>query len=138
METNFSIRPIGRYHEQITQLYTACGWVNYTSDPQLLENAYRRSLRALGAYAGGKLIGAARAVGDGCSILYIQDILVLPEYRRRGVGSSLMHALMLRYPLVYQTVLMADADPGLIKFYERNGFSPADGASLRAFVRIRP
>ncbi|MGX7076836.1 GNAT family N-acetyltransferase [Globicatella sanguinis] len=31
-----------------------------------------------------------RVVRDGYSILFIQDILVLPEFQRQGIGSTLL------------------------------------------------
>ena len=69
----------------LLELYGAAGWQAYLA-PGLLREAYSRSLYALGAFDGGRLVGAVRAVGDGCTIILIQDLLVLPEYRRRGIG----------------------------------------------------
>ena len=70
--------------EEILPLYSAVGWTSYTDRPEMLKTAWENSLLILGAYDGGRLIGAVRAVGDGASIVYVQDILVLPEYQRRG------------------------------------------------------
>ena len=58
----------------------------------MLEHAFEHSLRILGAHDGEKLVGIIRAVGDGYSVLFIQDILVLPEYQRKGIGNRLMDA----------------------------------------------
>lgn len=74
---------------ELLQLYGSVGWVNYTARPERLEAALRGSLTVLGAWAenddgAGTLVGIARAVGDGCTIVFIQDILVLPEYQRQG------------------------------------------------------
>ena len=67
--------------EEIFPLYEAVGWTNYTSNPIMLQNALEHSLFILTARdEEGKLIGFLRAVGDGYSILYIQDIIVRPEY----------------------------------------------------------
>ena len=73
----------------LLELYGAAGWQAYL-EPGLLREAYSRSLYALGAFDGGRLVGAVRAVGDGCTIILIQDLLVLPEYRRRGIGRLLL------------------------------------------------
>lgn len=70
----FEIRPYTAYREEeITALYRSVGWVDYCEKPQLLRQAYRCSLCVLGAYMGGALVGAVRAVGDGCSVLYVQE-----------------------------------------------------------------
>ena len=131
------IREISRYTPAVLRLYERCGWTNYTKDPHMLENAYKHSLRCLGAYDGDTLIGAARAVGDGHSILYIQDILVDPAYRRRGIGSNLLMTLRQHYPGVYQTVLMTDDTEELRAFYEVNGYARMDGMGLSGYVRIK-
>ena len=39
-------------------------------------------------------IGVLRAVGDGQTIVFVQDLLILPEYQRRGVGTALLRALL--------------------------------------------
>lgn len=63
---------------EIMNLYTSVGWTNYTDHPQMLEKAYKNSLCTLGAYtAQGRLVGIIRAVGDGASILFIQDIIAV-------------------------------------------------------------
>ncbi|MFR3468483.1 MAG: hypothetical protein ACLTTF_02940 [Oscillospiraceae bacterium] len=46
----------------------------------MLKAAFNGSLLVLGAWADGNLVGIIRAVGDGASILYVQDILLYPEY----------------------------------------------------------
>lgn len=70
------------YNEsEIINLYTAVGWSNYFNNPEMLCNAYENSLYILGAYDRDKLVGIIRVVGDGHSIIYVQDILVLPEYQ---------------------------------------------------------
>lgn len=41
----------------------------------MLEKAYKNSLSALGAYKDDKLVGITCAVGDGVTIMFIQDIV---------------------------------------------------------------
>ncbi|EGF48524.1 GNAT family acetyltransferase protein [Lacticaseibacillus rhamnosus MTCC 5462] len=68
----------------VLALYQAVGWNMYTRDPKKLERAIAQSLSVLGAYDGDQLVGLIRAVGDGETILFIQDLLVLPSYQRQG------------------------------------------------------
>lgn len=89
-------------------LYAAVGWTNYTDRPEMLRQAFEHSLLVLGAYEGNRLVGLLRAVGDGFSVVLIQDLLVLPDCQRRGIGTKLMRALMERYPNVYQLELFTD------------------------------
>ena len=76
--------------EAVLPLYEAVGWTNYTQNPTMLKEAYKNSLHILTALnEEGKLLGVLRAVGDGASILFIQDILVTPEYQHQGIGTKL-------------------------------------------------
>ena len=78
------IRKYENFHlEDIINLYQSVGWTNYLERIGILEEAYANSLCVLGAYDDDRLIGIIRAVGDGQTIVFVQDIIVLPEYQRR-------------------------------------------------------
>ena len=107
--------------EEIFPIYEAVGWTNYTTNPTMLKNALEHSLFLISARdEDGKLIGFLRAVGDGYSILYIQDIIVLPEYQRQGIGTQLLHQTMEYFNEVYQIILTTDSELKTIAFYEAN------------------
>ena len=124
---------------ELCSLYESVGWTNYTVRPDMLEAAFRGSLCAIGAYdVKGRLIGVVRAVGDGASVLFVQDLLVRPEWQGRGVGTALLRALLDRYPDVYQTQLLTDRTEKTCAFYRRMGFAPAGEMGCEAFVRMQP
>lgn len=123
--------------EEILPLYESVGWRNYTAHPDMLRDAYQHSLCALGAYEDDRLVGILRAVGDGASILYIQDIIVHPEYQHRGVGTALVREVLGRYENVYQTVLLTDDTEKTVKFYQSLGFREARGVGCKAFVKMK-
>ena len=131
------IKKIRCYREdEILPLYESVGWVNYVADPVRLKKAFEGSFAIWGAYENGKLVGLIRAVGDGVSILYIQDLLVLPAYQRRGIGTSLMKTLLKQVPSVYQIVLMTDRVPHLLAFYRSCGFCMAEQIGCCSFLRM--
>lgn len=135
--TAFHIRPYEHYcTEEILPLYEAVGWINYTQRPDMLREAFAGSRDVLAAYDGTQLVGILRAVGDGASILYVQDILVQPRWQRRGVGSALMQALLARWPQIYQTMLCTDDTPKTVNFYESLGFTDLRALGARGFMRI--
>ena len=110
--------------EEIFPLYEAVGWTNYTSNPTMLKNALEHSLFLISARdEEGNLIGFLRAVGDGFSIVYIQDIIVLPEYQRQGIGTQLLRQTLEHFNEVYQIILTTDSELKTIAFYEANGFT---------------
>ena len=121
--------------EEIVPLYEAVGWTNYTSNPIMLQNALEHSLFILTARdEDGKLIGFLRAVGDGYSILYIQDIIVLPEYQRQGIGTQLLRQTLEYFNEVYQIILTTDSELKTIAFYEANGFTTLSKYGCTSFM----
>lgn len=133
----FVIRDYAPYNgPQVLNLYRDVGWSNYYERPEMLERAFANSLCVLGAYRGEKLVGLIRAVGDGYSILFIQDILVLTEYQRRGIGTALVKAVMERYARVYQMELATDNEERTAAFYRSLGFTPLEELGCRGFIRI--
>lgn len=102
----------------------------------MLKNAYKHSLKILGAYDADKLVGIIRAVGDGYSIVYIQDIIVLPEYQRKGIGTLLLDKILSEYKNVYQKALMTDNTEKNIQFYKSVGFTMDTDINSRAFLKI--
>ena len=121
--------------DEIFPLYEALGWTNYTSNPIMLQNALEHSLFLLSARdEEGKLIGFLRAVGDGYSIVYIQDIIVLPEYHRQGIGTQLLRQTMEHFKEVYQLILTTDSELKTIAFYESNGFTALSKVGCTSFM----
>ncbi|MBQ3530452.1 MAG: GNAT family N-acetyltransferase [Oscillospiraceae bacterium] len=123
--------------DEILNLYNSVGWCSYTSRPGMLEHAFEHSLKILGAHDEEKLVGIIRAVGDGYSVLFIQDILVLPEYQRKGIGTKLLKSMLGFYPKVYQTQLVTDKTEKTVEFYKSCGFLPYSETGCEGFIKIR-
>lgn len=124
---------------QVIDLYRAVGWSAYTSEPETLRAALRGSSCVAVAHDGPALVGLARVISDGASIAYLQDVLVHPDYRRRGIGAAVVRAALAPYDTVRQKVLLTDDEPTQQAFYEHLGYheiSTFDNGSLRAFVRF--
>ena len=118
------IREYTEYREEeILRLYTAVGWTAYTDNPDTLEQGFCHSLLTLAAYEGDELIGLIRAVGDGSTIVFIQDLLVDPAHQRQGIATALVRAVLARYPDVRQVELVTDNTPRTIAFYRSLGFT---------------
>ncbi|MGI6157737.1 MAG: GNAT family N-acetyltransferase [Saccharofermentanales bacterium] len=88
--------------ESVLNLYNDVAWSAYTSHPEQLKNALKNSLKVWTAWEDDLLIGLARVVGDGCTIIYIQDILVLEAYQGRGLGSQFLAMILEEYQDVRQ------------------------------------
>jgi len=124
------------YNEQeILPLYESVGWINYIKKPQLLKEAYLHSLKIYAAYAEGKLVGIIRVVGDGCSVVFVQDLLVYPAYHRQGIGTALLKRIMEEYRSVYQLHLLTENTERTIAFYKSLGFMMDTDIECRAFSK---
>lgn len=134
--TGIDVKEYTRYRaSEVLPLYKAVGWSNYYEHPQMLEKAYAGSLCVLGAYDHDKLVGVIRAVGDGCSIVFIQDLLVSPEYQHRGIGTGLMKEMLARFPHAYQIELVTDDTEKTIAFYKSLGFTPFHEIGCCGFMK---
>ena len=104
--------------EEILPLYAAVGWTAYTERPEALRRGFERSLLKLAAYEDGHLQGILRAVGDGETVVFVQDILVN------------------RYSAVRQIELMTDNTPKTLAFYHSMGFQELSELGCCGFMRI--
>lgn len=133
----FTIKEYGKYNEsEILNLYQRVGWINYANNPNMLKNAYENSLKILAAYENEKLLGIIRTVGDGYSIVFVQDIIVLPEYQRNGIGTALLKKILEIYQSVYQITLLTDNTDKTIQFYKSVGFEMDTDIECRAFTKM--
>lgn len=128
------IKEYTKYNEEeILNLYNSVGWVNYTNNLQMLKGAYENSLKIMGAYENEKLLGIIRVVGDEHSVIFIQDLLVYPEYQRCGIGSALLKQVLQDYKHVYQKHLITEYSEKTIQFYKSLGFSMDRDIGCTAF-----
>ncbi len=84
------------------------------------EKATKRALSKtinITARDGNKLVGCVRILTDGVYFGTITEILVLPDYQRKGIGSCLMNLVKDNTP----TKLYFGAQPEAEKFYEKIG-----------------
>lgn len=130
------IREYGEYKEnEIQRLYTEVGWTAYTENMSVLEQGYKNSLLVLAAYENGELIGIIRCVGDGFTIVFVQDILVFPKKQHQGIGTALLKAVLKKYPNVRQIELATDNTPKNVNFYKSLGFSDFSEVGCCGFMR---
>ena len=114
------------YNEsEILNLYRSVGWTAYTRDPAALQKGFQNSLLILAAYVDTQLVGLVRLVGDGATIIFIQDLLVHPDWQRKGIGSKLLQEVFARYQEVRQIELLTDETDTSVRFYHANGMRKA-------------
>lgn len=122
--------------QALLELYSDAGWTAYTNEPEKLVRAVENSLCVFTAWDGELVVGLIRAVGDGATILYIQDILVLQTHKRKRIGATLMAMVLEKFAGIRQIVLLTDDNEETRGFYEAMGFASCDKGKLVAFAKF--
>ncbi|HEM3193958.1 GNAT family N-acetyltransferase [Streptococcus suis] len=123
--------------QAVLDLYASVDWTGYTSRPEMLEKSLEHSLLVLAAFDSDRLVGLLRAVGDGYSIVFIQDILVLPTYQRQGIGRHLLEQAVTHFPGIYQLHLLTDNTEKTRSFYEELGFTAVESLDCVAYTYLK-
>ncbi len=115
--------------EMIADLYRAGGWWNERWDPADLTALITGSFAFAVAVdpATGRAVGMGRVISDGVSDGYIQDLVVLPAYRGRGVGTMLLSTLLDHCSSAGVAWVALVAEPGTERFYTALGFRKMEG-----------
>lgn len=119
----------------LTDLYASVKWTGYTDHPEKMKKLLAGSYYYISAWKGERLVGLIRTIGDGASILYIQDILVHPDFQRRGIGKELMERVIADNASIRQMVLITDDTESTKAFYQSVGFKAIQELNGVAFVR---
>ena len=131
------IREYKTYNEpEILRLYASVGWTAYTDHPEVLRQGFENSMLTLAAYKDDQLLGIIRTVGDGHTIVFVQDILVYPEHQRKGIGTALLQAILDRYCYVRQIELATDNTEKTIVFYKLMGFKEMSEIGCCGFMKV--
>ena len=118
--------------EEFNYLYDAVGWGSY--DEKVSEKALANTMYSVSVYDDDKIIGYGRIIGDGICFLYIHDVMVIPKYQNKKIGSQIMNKLLEKVNQIkienpYVRVYLG-ASKGKEKFYERFGFIKREDANL--------
>ncbi len=115
--------------EMIADLYRAGGWWKEEWDPEGISSLIKGSLVFAVAIDNktSRTVGMGRLISDGASDGYIQDLVVLPEYRKSGVGSKLVSLLVAEGKAKGLGWIGLIAEPGSEHFYQSLGFQPMQG-----------
>jgi ribosomal protein S18 acetylase RimI-like enzyme len=104
--------------DDVAYLFKSVGWGR--REPEDLRAAFSKSTFKCFAFDDAKLVGFGRTIDDGRYMATIVDMIVRPEYQRRGIGHQIMQNLQARLTgFLYVTLTaVSEAQP----FYEKLGW----------------
>ena len=115
----------------VKKLYQEAGWWQQEDESAghcaWIDALVKNSFCFAGAFSGGELIGMGRAVSDGVSDAYIQDVVVLKKFRRAGIGNRIIQKLIGFLQERHIGWIGLIAEPGTQPFYRELGFMPMEG-----------
>ncbi len=118
-------------------LFVTTGWnQEYKASPEELERANRNSWLTISAYDEGRLVGFGRVVTDFILHAMIFDMIVLPDYQGKGIGTLILTRLVSRCLEHGIRDIQLFCAKGKRTFYEKNGFEArADDAPGMQFKK---
>lgn len=104
------------------------------------ELAMKHTLFRVSIYDKDKIIAMARMIGDMGLNYYIKDVVVKPEYQKKGIGKMLINELMkyIGENGVKDTNIFVElcAMPDKISFYEQFGFDANEAQRLKIMYHV--
>lgn len=118
-------------------LYQAAGWWSAGGDhPEIVDGIIRGSHCFLVACQASRIIGMGRAISDGASDAYVQDVTVQDTFRHQGIGRNIVERLLHRLEGDGIQWIGLIAENKSQEFYSPMGFRPM--AHATPMVKIVP
>jgi GNAT superfamily N-acetyltransferase len=115
-------------HQQLKQIIALYRdekwWWDKTEHIEVAEKIISGSFCFLVAVCDDEIIGMGRAISDGVSDAYLQDVAVRKDMRGKGIGSALIRALIRRLKDSGIDWIGLIAERGSHHFYEKLGLFP--------------
>ena len=125
-EQQFSYKQVDNWNiHEIVDLYKAAGWWKDSYEashlPLLMKGSFIFVLAVDNKTE--KAVGMGRVISDGISDGYIQDVVVLPAYRKKGIGKAIIKELITFCQSKGVNWVALISEPGQSDFYKPLGFN---------------
>ncbi len=122
IENNYIIKEKIPSVNDFNNLRELVGWGKV--DEKLSEKGLKNSLYSLCLYINNEIIGICRLVGDGYLKVYVEELIIHPEYQKKGFGTLIMNKIVDYIDKNYKKGCSIGlfAAKGLEKFYNRFNF----------------
>lgn len=118
--------------DEFNMLYNAVGWGAY--EKNISKKALDNTFYSVSIYDEDKIIGYGRLIGDSICFMYVQDIMVIPEYQGKKIGTMIMNKLLEKINVLKKENpdlrVYLGASKNKENFYEKFGFIKRIDAGL--------
>jgi len=125
------IKPTPNEYKQLLEIV---GWTSAMAvSDEALRLAIDNSWQWVSVFDDSRLIGVGRLISDEALYALVCDMIVLPEYQNRGIGSSILKMLKDKCAEHNIQRVWLFAAPGRSEFYRKNGFDirPEDAPGMQ-------
>lgn len=130
-------------HNELTAEEFISLWKTVWGDgPSFLQTelAMKHTLYRVSIYDKNEIVAMARMIGDMGLNYYIKDVVVKPEYQKKGIGKLLINELMtyIKENGISGTDIFIElcAMPDKIPFYKKFGFEANEAQRLKKMCHI--
>ena len=125
--------------EEFNYLYDAVGWGAYDKD--ITKRALDNTFYSVSVYDDDKIIGYGRLIGDTICFIHIHDVMVVPEYQCKKIGTMIMNKLLEKIKELKHKnpdlLVYLGASKNKEGFYEKFGFVTRTDADLGAGMILK-
>lgn len=118
--------------DEFNLLYDSVGWGSY--DKEITKRALDNTFYSISVYDNDKIIGYGRLIGDTICFMHIHDVMVIPEYQSKKIGTMIMNKLLEKIQELKQEnpdlLVYLGASKYKEGFYEKFGFVKRTDANL--------
>lgn len=103
------------------QLCESVGWGD-VMNLDVVESTLENSVTGFTVHLeNGHVIAMGRIVGDGAIYFYIQDVVVAPDYQKRGIGAAILSSLFdyLKENAPSKSLIGLFSVPDAVEFYKK-------------------
>jgi GNAT superfamily N-acetyltransferase len=95
--------------DQLSEMYSIVGWNKDGSRTvPALQKMLEKTSHYVTAFEGSQLVGFGRVISDDIFLFQLSDVMVRPEFRKRGIGLQILKQLLDALPPNANTIRMVD------------------------------
>jgi len=125
--------------EEYNYLRKSVGWQEYVLGE--IQKGLDNTLYCIVVKDNSKAVAMGRVIGDGKLVFYIQDVIVIPEYQKKGIGKNIMVMIMkyIESNSINNSIIGLMSAIGKEEFYKQFGFiqrpNEKMGCGMTVFVK---